>query len=76
VMMFNKYFKKSKLTMAYHGVDLDARVLELNTHFKEVIKKRGGIGIRSLGRIFKQMDDNGNKKLDIGEFEGALANFG
>ena len=40
------------------------------------IAKRGGIGIRSLGIIFRQMDNNGNKKLDIEEFEQALNTFG
>jgi len=40
------------------------------------IAKRGGIGIRSLGTIFRQMDNNGNKKLDIEEFTGALNTFG
>lgn len=34
------------------------------------------MGIRSLKQIFKQMDFNGNKKLDISEFEQALAAFG
>jgi hypothetical protein len=62
--------------MAYWGVDLDVRMQELNNQFKAHIMRRGGIGIRSLGRIFKTMDFNGNKKLDIGEFEQALASYG
>lgn len=40
------------------------------------IAKRGGIGIRSLGTIFRQMDNNGNKKLDLEEFTQALNTFG
>lgn len=28
------------------------------------IQKKGGIGIRSIGRLFRRMDNNGNKKLD------------
>lgn len=40
------------------------------------IAKQGGLGIRSLGVIFRRMDHNGNKKLDIAEFEEALATFG
>lgn len=40
------------------------------------IAKRGGIGIRSLAIIFRQMDNNGNKKLDIEEFTQALNTFG
>jgi hypothetical protein len=35
------------------GVSLDVRVKELNLKFKQVIQSRGGIGIRSLGRIFR-----------------------
>jgi hypothetical protein len=62
--------------MAYYGVDLDVRVQELNHQFKNIIRNRGGIGIRSLGVIFRQMDNNRNKKLDISEFEQALATFG
>ena len=34
------------------------------------------MGIRTLRRIFNQMDFNGNKKLDSSEFEQALAAFG
>jgi hypothetical protein len=62
--------------MAYFGVDLDCRIQELNLQFKNIIRSRGGIGIRSLGVIFRRMDQNGNKKLDLGEFEEALAVFG
>jgi hypothetical protein len=32
------------------------------------IAKKGGIGLRSLSVIFRQMDNNGNKKLDLEEF--------
>ena len=62
--------------MAYFGVDLDVRIKELNLQFQNQIRNRGGIGIRSLGTIFRRMDANGNKKLDIEEFEQALATFG
>lgn len=55
--------------MAYYGVGLDCAVKELNLKFKMAIQQKGGIGIRSLARIFQRMDFNGNKKLDIGEFE-------
>jgi Ca2+-binding EF-hand superfamily protein len=58
------------------GVSLDVRVKELNLKFKQVIQSRGGIGIRSLGRIFRQFDNNGNKKLDRAEFEMALNQCG
>ena len=62
--------------MAYFGVDLEIRVKEVQEAFKNQVRNRGGIGIRSLGTIFRRMDHNGNKKLDIGELEEALATFG
>lgn len=51
-------------------------VRELNLKFKLAVQQKGGVGIRSLRRIFNQMDFNGNKKLDASEFEQALAAFG
>lgn len=44
-------------------------VRELNLKFKLAIQQKGGVGIRALRRIFHQMDFNGNKKLDVSEFE-------
>jgi hypothetical protein len=44
-------------------------VRELNLKFKLAVQQKGGVGIRSLRRIFHQMDFNGNKKLDCQEFE-------
>ena len=55
---------------------LDIEVKKINNQFKMQIMKRGGIGIRSLGVIFRRMDTNGNKKLDQEEFTQALATFG
>lgn len=51
-------------------------VRELNLQFKLAIQQRGGTGIRSLRRIFNQMDFDGSKSLDAQEFEQALAAFG
>jgi hypothetical protein len=62
--------------MSLFGVGLDIEVNRINTQFKMQIQKRGGIGIRSLAVIFKRMDYNGNKKLDIQEFTEALNSFG
>ena len=62
--------------MAFYGVNQDVMVRELNLKFKLFVQQKGGIGIRSLKNIFKRMDSNGNKKLDCGEFEQALAAFG
>lgn len=55
---------------------IDVMVRELNLQFKLAIQQKGGVGIRSLRRIFNQMDFNGNKSLDAQEFEQALAAFG
>ncbi|EGD72917.1 EF hand family protein [Salpingoeca rosetta] len=38
--------------------------------------ERGAGGISGLGRIFRIMDDNGNKKLDFDEFKKGLHDFG
>lgn len=62
--------------MAFYGVPLEVLVRELNIKFKLAIQTKGGIGVRSLKHIFKRMDTNGNKSLDISEFEQALAAFG
>ena len=62
--------------MALYGVGLDTTVKRLNTELKLVISQRGGINIRTLRRIFKKMDLNGNNKLDLKEFELGLASFG
>ena len=55
---------------------LNIEVGRINNQFKMQIQKRGGIGIRSLGVIFRRMDTNGNRKLDQQEFTEALATFG
>ena len=59
-----------------YGVGLNIEVGRINNQFKMQIQKRGGIGIRSLGVIFRRMDNNGNRKLDQGEFTEALATYG
>jgi hypothetical protein len=50
--------------MSLFGVGLNIEVKRINTQFKMQIVKKGGIGIRTLGTIFRSMDTNGNKKLD------------
>jgi Ca2+-binding EF-hand superfamily protein len=62
--------------MSLFGVGLDVEVKRINTNLKMQIIKKGGIGIHTLGVIFRQMDNNGNKKLDIEEFTRALNTFG
>lgn len=62
--------------MAFYGVPLEVMVRELNIKFKLAIQTKGGIGVRSLKQIFNRMDTNGNKALDVSEFEQALGAFG
>ena len=62
--------------MAYYGVDMDVRVKEVCLQFKNIIRQKGGIGIRSLGRIFRQLDTDGSGALNAEEFEQGLAQFG
>lgn len=62
--------------MAFYGVGLDVKVRELNLQFKLSIQQKGGVGLRSLKKIFQRMDFNGNRKLDASEFEQALGAFG
>jgi hypothetical protein len=62
--------------MAYHGVALDCAIRKLNFEFKGALKRKGGNGIKTLKILFNKMDFNGNKKLDIEEFEEALNSFG
>lgn len=64
------------LKMAFYGVGLEVKVRELSLQFKMLIQQRSGNGVRGLKQIFKKVDLNGNGKLDISEFEQALAAFG
>ena len=62
--------------MSFFGVTLDVQVKKLLNDLRIYLKKKGGIGIKSLYYIFKKMDFNGNKKLDQQEFTDALGQFG
>lgn len=63
--------------MAFYGVGIEVKVRELNLQFKLALQSRGGaVGIRTLGKIFRRIDVNGNRKLEASEFEQALATFG
>ena len=62
--------------MAYFGVDKQERIDEINLTLKNIIRNKGGIGLRNLKTVFSQFDKNGNGKLDQFEFEQALAKFG
>jgi hypothetical protein len=40
---------------------------DLLNEIKEKLKARGTLGIRGLGRMFRILDNNGNRSLDIKE---------
>ena len=49
---------------------------DLVTEIKSKLSGRGILGIRSLSRIFKILDNNGNKQIDIEELYWGLKDFG
>lgn len=53
----------------YSGEDIVADI-------KEVLKSRGSMMIRGLGRVFRILDDNRNRQLDANEIKWGLKDFG
>jgi len=49
---------------------------ELMQMIKETLTKRGSMEIRSLGMIFRSLDDNRNRKVDKFELQNGLIDFG
>jgi hypothetical protein len=49
---------------------------DLINDIKAKILERSSNGIRGLALIFKEMDENGNHKLDVDDFRWGLKNFG
>jgi Ca2+-binding EF-hand superfamily protein len=43
---------------------------------KQKLNERGSFGIRGLARIFKIMDDKGDRKLDVDDFRWGLIDYG
>lgn len=62
--------------MALYGVGLDVTVKRINLDLKLHIAKKVGASVKKLEMIFNTFDRNGNKRLDIKEFEKCLAAFG
>ena len=63
--------------MAFFRIDNQVRIDEINHQFRNVIRQKKDVfGLSSLREIFKKHDVNGNGKLDLVEFEEALASFG
>ena len=51
-------------------------VEDLIRDIKEKIKSRGSLGIRGLARMFKILDNNGNRQIDMNEFYWGIKDFG
>lgn len=51
-------------------------ISDLITDIKRKILERSSFGIRGIARIFKAMDDNGNRNLDVDDFRWGLIDFG
>jgi Ca2+-binding EF-hand superfamily protein len=55
---------------------------QINTHenilstVRKILLERGAYGIRGLAKVFKNMDENGNKSLDPEDFKWGLYNYG
>jgi Ca2+-binding EF-hand superfamily protein len=57
-----------------HEVDFCHLVVE---QFRKVVLQRGGSGgIHSLGRIFRLMDDDGNRQISLPELQEGLDDYG
>lgn len=42
---------------------------------KETLKKRGSMAIRGIGRVFRILDDNRNRQLEVNELMWGLKDF-
>ena len=62
--------------MALYGVGLNVTIQKINLELKLHIAKKVGASVKKLSNIFTQYDRNGNRRLDIKEFEQCLAAFG
>jgi len=57
--------------------ELDKFTIEdLIKEIKAKLVERSSNGIRGIARIFKSMDDRGDKKLDVDDFRWGLIDFG
>jgi hypothetical protein len=49
---------------------------DLIKEIKAKILERSASGIRGIAKIFKAMDENGNKLLDVDDFRWGLKDYG
>jgi len=54
----------------------DSPLPQVLQQLKTAIKARGAIGIIGMGRIFRIMDDDGSKSLNMAEFKKAMKEYG
>jgi hypothetical protein len=62
----------SKPIAELHKFSVDDLVAEL----KAKILERSAGGIKGISRIFKAMDDNGNRQLDVDDFRWGFIDYG
>lgn len=55
------------------SLSLSEQVEEINDKIRTQLFRKGTTGLSSVARMFKNADFNGNKKLDVDEFEEALS---
>ena len=60
------------LESGHAAFDINALIRDI----KAKLIERSANGIRGLSRIFKAMDDNGNRQLDVDDFRWGLIDFG
>ena len=49
---------------------------DLIKEIKEKILQRSAAGIKGIARIFRAMDDNGNRSLDVDDFRWGFIDYG
>jgi hypothetical protein len=49
---------------------------DLLNDIKNKLKGRGTLGIRGMGRMFRILDNNGNRQLDLNELLWGMKDFG
>ena len=75
----NVFFIQHATDASYGRAIEDLQKFDVNDLIKDIKTKllqRSAFGIRGLARIFKAMDENGNKKLDVDDFRWGLMDYG